>query len=489
MFTFYQQFGFESGFDGGVLEASVPTINSGAYTDVTSPLIGATFGAGGYTGTITNPSAGTRAAWTGSNPSYTQTSLNLGPNVAGQIIQLRFRMTSDGGVASTGWWVDTTQCTCCVIPAPPPPPTPAPPLACSTIFFTQNFDAVTAPTLPSGWSALVVGPNVNPWVTVNTNFDTSPNAAFGDGSINPGGGGAVQNYLISPPIYIQTTSAELSFRQRVDLTTTEDGGVLEVSAPTVNGGAYTDIITAGGSFLAGNYNEIFNSINPLVGQPCWSGNIATYFTTRIALGPNIAWQTVTFRFRLSLGDNIAKTGWWVDTISLCRPPPLFPSPTPTPTPVFTGCCNHATGLCTAASCVATPAPVPATCIPGSSCVTCNKCCTTYVPSPTAGCSSCTPAPGTNIGGCCGNNNDCRVGPAPAAPYDDGSVFKNHDNTMSSAPPYDRGSFFKNLKISPAGPDDGMSLLPKWFSPFSFFSSNGNNDEIAKDMKTIQPMRG
>jgi hypothetical protein len=97
-------------FDGGVLEVSSPNIAGGAFTDITDAAVGGSFVIGGYNATIANgfqnPIAG-RGAWGGSSNGYIVTAANLGPQVAGQTIKLRFRMGSDTVGAGTGWRVDT----------------------------------------------------------------------------------------------------------------------------------------------------------------------------------------------------------------------------------------------------------------------------------------------------------------------------------------------------------------------------------------------
>ncbi len=105
-------------YDGAVLEVSSPNINGGAFTDITNAAVGGSFVSGGYVGTIAatfgNPLAG-RAAWGQGSNGYLTTVANLGPNVAGQTIKLRFRMGSDSSVGSMGWQIDsltitTTNC-------------------------------------------------------------------------------------------------------------------------------------------------------------------------------------------------------------------------------------------------------------------------------------------------------------------------------------------------------------------------------------------
>src|SRR5476649_2519018 len=80
-----------------------------------------------------------------------------------------------------------------------------------------------------------------------------------------------------------------------------DGYVLEVSAPNINGGAFLDITDShvGGSFVTGGYTGTIDTIanNPLAGRMAWSGNSGGYIDTVTNLGPNLAGQTVTLRFR------------------------------------------------------------------------------------------------------------------------------------------------------------------------------------------------
>ena len=127
--SFRNNYGLESTFDGAVLEVSSPNINAGAFTDITNAAVGGSFISGGYNATIStgfsSPIAG-RQAWSGSSGGYVTTVANLGPNVAGQTIKLRFRMASDTSVSSTGWRIDTVKVSngtvCCgaLITAVPP---------------------------------------------------------------------------------------------------------------------------------------------------------------------------------------------------------------------------------------------------------------------------------------------------------------------------------------------------------------------------------
>ena len=274
--TFRQNRDLESTFDGGVLEVSSPNIAGGAFTDITDAAVGGSFVTGGYTGPIStqymSPISG-RNAWTGNSGGFVTTTANLGPNVAGQTIKLRFRMASDNSVAATGWRVDTIVVTGggpCVTPTPGGTPTPTPtpgptgtptptptptppgptrtptptPGPCSGAAFSENFDGVTAPALPAGWTASIVG-GTTQWVTSASGtpapaFDSSPNAAF---IIDPNV--VTEKRLDTRSLTVSSASAQVSFRNNYNLEASGgqfyDGGVLEVSSPNINAGAFTDI--------------------------------------------------------------------------------------------------------------------------------------------------------------------------------------------------------------------------------------------------------
>lgn len=117
----------ETSFDGAVLEVSSPNINGGTFTDITAAAVGGSFVSGGYNATIStafgSPIAG-RMAWSGNSTGYITTVANLGPNVVGQTIQLRFRMASDDSVGITGWRIDNVALVnpiCCLGGVPPVP--------------------------------------------------------------------------------------------------------------------------------------------------------------------------------------------------------------------------------------------------------------------------------------------------------------------------------------------------------------------------------
>lgn len=182
--------------------------------------------------------------------------------------------------------------------------------------FSENFDSVTAPALPAGWVATNATGPAPLWVTSTNGPDTAPNAAFIDcPSV------VSDKRLDSPTIAISSTSGQLSFRHSYRFTDSGsgfDGGVLEVSSPNINAGAFTDVTNAavGGSFVSNGYNSTIDTSfgNPLGGRRAWSGSSGGYITTKVNLGPNVAGQSIKLRWRMGSDTGGPDIGWFVDTI-------------------------------------------------------------------------------------------------------------------------------------------------------------------------------
>jgi cell division septation protein DedD len=207
----------------------------------------------------------------------------------------------------------------------------------------ESFDGVTAPALPAGWTAtnIVPGPSPAPimWTTTTNTPDTAPNAAFIDDA-----DAISDKRLESSGIPINSAAAQLSFRNKYDTEFSGgvfwDGGVLEISSPNINGGAFTDVTNAavGGSFVSGGYNGTLDltANNPLAGRMAWSSSSGGYINTVVNLGPNVAGQTIRLRFRMGSDEAVSAPGWWIDTLVItggCAAG--TPSPTATATSTAT----------------------------------------------------------------------------------------------------------------------------------------------------------
>jgi hypothetical protein len=175
----------------------------------------------------------------------------------------------------------------------------------------ELFDGVTAPALPAGWTQTTTSSNA--WATVANQSDTAPNHAF---VANPAN--ISESILTSPSFLLPSATPRLSFRNNFSTEATWDGGVFEIS---INGGAFADILTAGGSFVSGGYVSALNSsgagnTNPLAGRQAWHGSSSGYISTVVNMPATSLNQNVSVRWRFGSDGSIGDTGWRVDTVTL-----------------------------------------------------------------------------------------------------------------------------------------------------------------------------
>ena len=175
----------------------------------------------------------------------------------------------------------------------------------------ETFDGVTPPALPAGWTVFRSGAGTG-WGTTNVASDSAPNSVF---VRDPDA--VSDNRLTSPIFPIITASAQLTFRHRFyTYNYGYDGGVLEIST---NGGAFADIITAGGSFVTGGYYQTLYSGygNPLQDRQAWTGSSGGFVTTTVNLPATAAGRNVQLRWRFGSGSGVGGgEGWYIDTLSL-----------------------------------------------------------------------------------------------------------------------------------------------------------------------------
>ncbi len=239
-----------------------------------------------------------------------------------------------------------------------------------TTTFSENFDGVTAPAFPAGWTAIPVQSGIT-FVTSTTTPDTAPNTAFALDPATVGGG----TDLTSPSMPINTAAATVTFRNDYDTEAGWDGGVLEIS---VGGGAFQDVITAGGAFVQNGYNgTLANGVNnPLANRNAWAGNSGGYITTIVRLPATANGQNVQLKWRFGADDNTVgigpSPGWRIDSIqvvgsytcSFVGPTPTN-TPTNTPTPTATGTFTPTNTATSTATSTATNTPTPEAIVSGT----------------------------------------------------------------------------------------------------------------------------
>ena len=173
-------------------------------------------------------------------------------------------------------------------------------LGVSSAVFTENFDGVTAPNLPPGWTASLTGAGT-PWTTTTVRSDTPPNAVFA-----PDPGGSSENWLTSPLFFLPASGVQLSFRHAYSTESCCDAGWLQIS---IAGGAFTDILAAGGSFVTNGYTAEIGWRGSSVGYP-------SFITTIANLPTAAANQNIQLRWRFTSDFSVSGVGWYVDTASV-----------------------------------------------------------------------------------------------------------------------------------------------------------------------------
>jgi len=176
----------------------------------------------------------------------------------------------------------------------------------------ENFDGVTAPALPAGWTAANATGPAPLWAPSAAAPDTAPNAAFVD---NPT---VISDKRLESVLYnITNSQSRLVFRNNFNLENGFDGGVLEAS---VNGAAFVDVTNAavGGSFTTGGYTGAISASfsHPIGGRSAWTGSTVGDVTTTVQFGAALQGKSVRFRWRMGSDTSFAGTGWRIDTIQL-----------------------------------------------------------------------------------------------------------------------------------------------------------------------------
>jgi acyl-homoserine lactone acylase PvdQ len=172
----------------------------------------------------------------------------------------------------------------------------------------QNFDAGSAPALPAGWISATTVPNIS-WQTITSVVDSAPNAAFAPAH------NTVSDLTLTSPAFTSTLNTRVSFRHRLSMEVTYDGAVLEVA---IGAGAWTDILTAGGTFVTGAYNTVISTgySNPLAGRRAWSDIMSGFGEVTISLPASAAGQSVRLRWRVASDSGVGAGGYTLDSIQL-----------------------------------------------------------------------------------------------------------------------------------------------------------------------------
>ena len=273
---------------GEQITVSLPLQNTGAAS--TSNLT-ATLQA---TGGVTNPGPAQNfgALAPGSAAAAKNFTFTVDPNLpCGSVVTLTFNITD--GATSYGTVTQTYK------------------TGVMTASLSENFDGVTAPALPAGWSNVKLSGTAINWITSTAMPSSAPNAAFVNDPTVPS-----SSALLSPAVAIQTVNAQITFRNAYDTESTYDGMVLEYS--TDGGTTWTDIIAGGGSFVSGGYNSLINANfgSSIAGRRAWSGSSSGYVNTVVNLPNSLNGQTVRFRWLMGSDEGTGGNGVNIDDVKV-----------------------------------------------------------------------------------------------------------------------------------------------------------------------------
>ncbi|PYS99489.1 MAG: hypothetical protein DMF63_11565 [Acidobacteria bacterium] len=178
--------------------------------------------------------------------------------------------------------------------------------------FYANFDSATPYEPLPGWTThgfYVFSPGGPPGLPAHT-----PENVIGAST------SSLYNTVLSatsPPIALGQISPKLVFFQNVqlsELVPNGDGCVLDIK---IGDGDWTDIVTAGGTFIENGYNGVIDGeTNPLKGRASWGGYSGnSYFRTEVLLPLSARGRTIQLRWSLALDNNLNGSGWTIDTVS------------------------------------------------------------------------------------------------------------------------------------------------------------------------------
>jgi len=200
----------------------------------------------------------------------------------------------------------------------------------ATVVTTGPTTAVS----PTAWDGLVLGDGfeygLGDWGTTHSGAAAVPNwrrAGLGQRSgifaAHLDGAGSAADQLLTTAALPLGDAPQLSFWHRWDFEkdgpTNWDGGVVEYSVD--DGTTWQDLSTLVLPATLGYNGTITDtSGNPLGGRQGYVGLHAAYTQVSLSL-PDLASQTVRFRFRFGADGGVASAGWWIDDVAITNTAP------------------------------------------------------------------------------------------------------------------------------------------------------------------------
>jgi len=201
------------------------------------------------------------------------------------------------------------------------------PVGTTTTPLNENFEEGGGQPLSGGtWTHAALTGTDN-WVQSTAGNPHSPTHTFFTASV-----ATVNDDVLVTPTFTVPSNAVLSFWHTYYMETGYDGAVIEIS--TDGGTSWSDLgslITAGG--YTGTISTSYGS--PIGGRSAWTGGTVgteTQVTVNLA---SYAGQNAKVRFRAACDSSIARTGWYIDDVTVtgqaaCTSGPALGSVKPVP---------------------------------------------------------------------------------------------------------------------------------------------------------------
>lgn len=186
------------------------------------------------------------------------------------------------------------------------------PTGSQTTLEAQSFEEINIGALPDDWSQSGV-PLDSEWGVT----DVAPIVGARSVASTPVASGSYST-LVAESWQVPAGGAVLRFRSRHAFESRFDGGVLEVS---IDGEPWLDVVTAGGSFIRGGYNEALitdsgcsATPNPLTGRNAWTGTADQ--TVELYLPEDANGRSVQMRWVAGSDCSIGSAPWTLDEVEL-----------------------------------------------------------------------------------------------------------------------------------------------------------------------------
>ncbi len=187
----------------------------------------------------------------------------------------------------------------------------------ATVLLSEDFDGVTAPALPAGWTSITAAGAANPWVTSTTFAASGSNAAFcadiGTTSLNQ-----LMSPFLAIPAGVTTVRVEVDETHNMEINTERqawDGGLMRVY---IGGPRYLSAaVGVMDPFYPWQMLRQQSADQPMQDLSCWSDDTTPNFTHYTWEYPDAGGQTFRLEFDVSTDPSVGTAGGqFIDNVTV-----------------------------------------------------------------------------------------------------------------------------------------------------------------------------